>query len=113
MNPTLGLLLGIAALYLLRRFRTADARPHSRRAGAPWPRRRDLLDDAAICARLPTNRWFTVTDVARALQNVPPGRKPSGSAGRDARSLIDGWVRRGIVEVGRFGPSHRRFLRFT
>ena len=79
----------------------------------PWPRRRDLEQDEPVRSRLPDDDWFNVTDVARALQNRPTERKPSGSAGRDARELIARWMRDGIIEVGRFGPARRRYFRFA
>ncbi len=80
---------------------------------APWPPGRDILNDQEVRSRLPAVDWFTVTDVARALQNAPAWRKPSGSAGRDARTLIERWVRERIVRFDRFGPSRRPFYRFV
>ncbi len=82
-------------------------------AEAPWPPGRDILNDQEVRRRLPSVDWFTMTDVARALQNAPAWRKPSGSAGRDARTLIDRWVRERIVRFDRFGPSRRPFYRFA
>ena len=131
MQPMTTLGLGIVALVLAWKLRRRGSggnqaakripmeRPHSPLPGStphssvPWPRGRDLSGDQLIRARLPAQDWFNLTDAARALQNVPPGRKPSGSAGRDARALVDRWLRRGIVEVRRFGPSRRRFFRFA
>jgi hypothetical protein len=84
---------------------TVEAKP-------PWPLGRDLEEDRPIQDRLSHKVWFTVTDAARALQNAPPGRKPSGSAGRDARALVDRWVHERIVELQYFGPSARPFYRF-
>jgi hypothetical protein len=82
-------------------------------AEAPWPPGRDILNDQEVRRRLSSADWFTVTDVARALQNAPEWRKPSGSAGRDARTMIDRWVNERIVRFERFGPSHRPFYRFV
>ena len=47
-------------------------------AEAPWPPGRDILKDQEVRRRLPSANWFTVTDFARALQNAPAWRKPSG-----------------------------------
>ena len=86
----------------------------SRRGEAvPWPQGRDLIDGSLIRARLAPRAWFTVTDVARALQNVPTWWKPSGSAGRDARVLLEWWLDEGSVERQHFGPSLRPFFRFV
>ncbi len=82
-------------------------------AEVPWPTFRDLLNDQEVRRRLPSVDWFTVTDVARAFQKAPSWRKPSGSAGRDARTLLDRWVRERIVRFDRFGPSRRPFYRFV
>ncbi len=119
MNPMTGLLLGIAGILFVWRRRDRgdeEATAATRRPGAmtmPWPKTRDLSDNRSIRIRLPADRWFTVTDIARALQHAPSGRKPSGSAGRDARTLLDKWMRQGLIEVRRFGPSRRRFFRFA
>jgi hypothetical protein len=86
------------------------SRPQSE---VPWPPGRDLQDDRAIRHWLSQKEWFTVTDLARALQNAPPGRKPSGSAGRDARALADRWLRERTVSLHHFGPSGRPFYRFV
>lgn len=114
MHPITRLALGfvlIALAWKLERQKSkldgADPRPSE----APWPSSRSILSDQTIRSRLPAADWFTATDVARALQNAPPGRKPSGSAGRAARTLVGRWVREGFVELQYFGPSGRPFYR--
>jgi hypothetical protein len=83
------------------------------RSEVPWPTGRDLDDKQAIRDRLLHAEWFTVTELARALQKAPLGRKPSGSAGRDARMLAARWVDEGTLELQYFGPSGRAFYRFV
>ncbi|MBW1687781.1 MAG: hypothetical protein JRS35_22315 [Deltaproteobacteria bacterium] len=94
---------------------TARAVP-SKRQGVgtkvAWSVGRDLDNEGPIRERLGVFDWFTATDVARALQNASDGRRPSGSAGRDARDLIDRWRQERVVEVGRPGHSGRRVYRF-
>ena len=49
--------------------------------------------------------WFSVSDVARALRDREFPRKPSGSANRDARALVEFWLGEGVVE--RWGSEAR------
>ena len=117
-----GLVIGITAFFLAWKLGVTETSPGKRIAPTPrsrlplelpWPKSRDLSHDEEIRARLSAKDWFSMTDVARALQKAPRGRRPSGSAGRDARTLLNRWLHQGIVEVGRFGPSGRRFFRFA
>lgn len=103
----------IALAWGLRKRWVKRANDPSTPGKAPWPTARDLSDDTAIVEGLSLTGWFTVTDLARALQGVPAWRKPSGSAGRDARAVVERWVRERRVESARFGPSRRLFYRLV
>ena len=63
----------------------------------PWVR--DAIDDDGdIRTTFKGAGWFTVTDVARALQGRGDDHKPSGSANRDARLLVNRWASQGLLE---------------
>ena len=116
LRPIVQLTVVIALFAFAWKLERAESK--SRRRGtdnpeAPWPSSRGALSDETIKDRLPSDGWFTLTDLARAVQGAPAWRKPSGSAGRDARTVIERWVRERRVESTRFGPSERCFYRFV
>ena len=64
---------------------------------SPWVRN-EVQDDRDVRSHFSQRGWFTVTDVARALQSRGFRGKPSGSANRDANNLIGRWISEGKLE---------------